>query len=128
MKLFLEGFAFNFQLKFSVIIALQNKKAPGSYPQNKRQTTLILMWSAAYFCHRFSQGKVPESLYQQAAALADRERISVDALVALALNAQAPACLARESIAARAKRDGVKNLDRVTRKLRDVKPAANDRI
>ena len=45
----------------------------------------------------------------QLAALADREKISVDALVALALNAQAPAWLARESIAARAKRGGVKN-------------------
>jgi hypothetical protein len=73
------------------------------------------------------RAKVPESLYQQVAALADREKISIDELVALALNAQVAAWLTRDSVAARAKRGDLKKFDRVMRKVRDVNPAANDR-
>lgn len=74
------------------------------------------------------RARVPESLYQQVAALANREKISVDELVALALNAQVSAWLTRDSIVARSKRGDLKKLDRVMGKIRDVKPAANDRI
>ena len=74
------------------------------------------------------RAKVPESLYQQVTELADREKISVDELVALALNAQISAWLTRDSIAARAKRGDLNKFDRVMGKIRDLKPAANDRI
>lgn len=74
------------------------------------------------------RAQVPESLYEQVAALADREKISVDALVALALNAQVSAWLTRDSVTARAKRGDLKKFDRVMEKIRAVKPAANDRI
>ena len=69
------------------------------------------------------RAQVPESLYQQVAALADREKISVDALVALALNAQVSAWLTRDSIAERAKRGDLKKYDRALAKIRDVQPA-----
>ncbi|HLX62935.1 MAG TPA: hypothetical protein VKX17_16805 [Planctomycetota bacterium] len=74
------------------------------------------------------RAKVPESLYDQVAALAERERISVDALVAMALNAQVAAWLIRDSIAARARRGELKKFDRGMGKIRSVKPAANDRL
>jgi hypothetical protein len=71
---------------------------------------------------------VPDALYRQAAKLADQEKVSIDELVALALNAQISSWLTRESMEERAKRGSWKKFDRVMANVPDVAPPAYDRL
>lgn len=50
---------------------------------------------------------IPDSLYQQVKSLAERESISVDQLVSIALAAQVSAWLTKDYIAERAARGGL---------------------
>ena len=52
--------------------------------------------------------RIPDSLYQQVKSLAERESISVDQLVSIALAAQVSAWLTKDYIAERTDRDSRK--------------------
>ena len=74
------------------------------------------------------RAKVPNSLFKRVAELAEQEKISIDELVALALNAQVSSWLTRDSMEVRAKCGSWKKFDRAMVKVRDVEPDKNDRI
>ena len=72
------------------------------------------------------QAQVPDALARQVTELAEREKVTVDQLVNIALASQVGAWRKRDTIAERAKRGSWEKFDRVLAKVRDVPPLEGD--
>jgi len=72
------------------------------------------------------QAQVPDPLARQVTEMAERENITVDQLVSLALAYQVGAWRKRETMEERAKRGNWETFDRVMAKVRDVPPLPGD--
>ena len=72
------------------------------------------------------QAQVPDALARQVTELAEREKVTVDQLVNIALASQVGAWRQRDTIAERAQRGSWEKFDRVMAKVRDVPPLEGD--
>ncbi len=72
--------------------------------------------------------KIPDYLAKLAAEAADKEKVSVDQIVALALSAQVAAWNVRDDLETRAKRGKLEDFDRVMAKVPDVPPVSGDEL
>lgn len=74
------------------------------------------------------EANVPDYLAKQALAIAQRENVPVDQIIALALSAQLAAWKGSDDVSVRAKRADLAAFDRVMAKVPDVEPADFDRL
>jgi hypothetical protein len=74
------------------------------------------------------EANVPDYLARQARAAAERERVPIDQIVALALSAQLAAWRGSDDMEARAKRANLAEFDRVMAKVPKVAPLAGDEL
>ena len=74
------------------------------------------------------ESQIPDSLYKQVRSLAEREHISVDQLVSIALAAQVSAWLTKDYIEERARRGNWDKALEVLAHVPDVEPAEQDRL
>ena len=72
--------------------------------------------------------QIPDSLYKQVKSLAERESISVDQLVSIALAGQVSAWLTKDYLAERAARGSWDKALEVLAQAPDVEPAEHDRL
>jgi hypothetical protein len=72
--------------------------------------------------------QIPDSLYQQVETLAQRENISVDQLVAIALSSQVSAWNTQNYLQERAQRGSLQDLHQILAKVPDIEPEAYDRF
>jgi len=72
--------------------------------------------------------RLPDSLHQSARNLADRENISINQLVTLALAEKISALMAEDYIPERAKRGSQEKFDSAMAKVADVEPLEEDRL
>jgi len=72
--------------------------------------------------------KIPDSLYKQIEALAAKENMSVEQLVAIALSAQVSAWINKEYIEEKAKRGSWDKFHQVLNKVSDVEPEDYDKL
>ncbi len=72
------------------------------------------------------QVNIPDSLARQANELAERQRVSVDQVVAAALTAQISAAPARDGIAARARRVNWQRVDEILARVPANPPQPGD--
>jgi len=71
---------------------------------------------------------IPDALYQQLEFFAQKEQISIDGLVAIALSSQLSAWSTKEYIEEKAKRGNWDAFERVLAKVPDVEPEECDRL
>lgn len=71
---------------------------------------------------------LPESLLKQATALAQKENISVDQLISLALAEKLSALMTEEYLEERAKRGNRESFERAMQKVAKVEPEEFDRL
>jgi len=71
---------------------------------------------------------IPDALYQQLESFAQKEQISIDGLVAIALSSQLSAWSTKEYIEEKAKRGSWDAFERVLAKVPDVEPEECDRL
>ena len=71
---------------------------------------------------------IPDALYQQLESFAEKEQISMDGLVAIALSSQISAWLTKDYLEERAKRGSWDGFERVLAKVPDVEPDEMDRL
>ena len=74
------------------------------------------------------EANVPDYLAKQAFAVAEREKVPVDQIIALALSAQLAAWNGCDDMATRAKRANMADFDRIMAKVPDVEPPDYDRL
>ena len=74
------------------------------------------------------EANVPDYLAKQAFAAAEREKVPVDQIVALALSAQLAAWKGSDDMATRAKRANLADFDRIMAKVPDVPPLPGDEL
>jgi len=74
------------------------------------------------------EAKVPDYLAKQALAAAERENVSIDEIVALALSAQLAAWKGSDDLQTRAKRANFAEFDRIMAKVPDVPPLPGDEL
>ena len=74
------------------------------------------------------EANVPDYLAKQAFAAAERERVPVDQIVALALSAQLAAWKGSDDMATRAKRANLADFDRLMARVPDVPPLPGDEL
>ena len=74
------------------------------------------------------EANVPDYLAKQAFAAAEREKVPVDQIVALALSAQLAAWKGTDDMATRAKRANLADFDRILAKVPDVPPMPGDEL
>jgi hypothetical protein len=74
------------------------------------------------------EANVPDYLAKQAFAVAEREKVSVDEIVALALSAQLAAWKGSDDVATRAKRADFAKFDRIMAQVPDVPPMPGDEL
>jgi len=74
------------------------------------------------------EANVPDYLARQARAAAERERVPIDQIVALALSAQLAAWRGSDDIEARAKRANLAEFDRIMAKVPKVGPLPGDEL
>ena len=74
------------------------------------------------------ESQIPDSLYKQVKTLAERESISIDQLVSIALAAQVSAWLTKDYIAERAARGSWDKALEVLAQVPDVEPPVYDRL
>lgn len=74
------------------------------------------------------EAKIPDYLARQAFAAAEREKIPVDQIIALALSAQLAAWRGSDDIETRAKRADLAAFDRVMAKVAHVPPMPGDEL
>jgi hypothetical protein len=74
------------------------------------------------------EANVPDYLARQALAAAERERVSIDQIVALALSAQIAAWKGSDDIQTRAKRANLSEFDRIMAKVPKVPPLPGDEL
>ncbi len=72
--------------------------------------------------------KIPDSLYKQIEALAAKENMSLEQLVAIALSAQVSAWMNKEYIEEKAKRGSWDKFQQVLNKVPDVDPEDYDKL
>lgn len=72
--------------------------------------------------------QIPDSLYKQVEALAARENISVEQLVAIALSAQVSAWMTKDYLEQRAERGSWQKFQQVLTKVPDVEPEDYDKL
>ena len=72
--------------------------------------------------------QIPDSLYEQIEALAEREKMPIDGLVAIALSAQVSAWMTKDYLEERGKRGSWDKFQRVLTKVPDVEPEESDRL
>jgi hypothetical protein len=72
--------------------------------------------------------RLPESLHRQARELAEREGVSINQLVAIALAEKISALLTLDYLEQRASRGGRRSFERVLKKVRDRQPVAGDEL
>ncbi|MDF5727453.1 MAG: hypothetical protein PUP92_05300 [Rhizonema sp. PD38] len=71
---------------------------------------------------------IPDSLYRQIEALAVKENISLEQLVAIALSAQVSAWMTKDYIEEKAKRGSWDKFQQVLNKVPDVEPEDYDKL
>ncbi|HXP63741.1 MAG TPA: hypothetical protein VN829_24760 [Dongiaceae bacterium] len=71
---------------------------------------------------------MPDYLARQALAAAERERVPIDQIVALALSAQVAAWKGSDDMETRAKRAKLEAFDRVMAKVPDAPPRPGDEL
>jgi hypothetical protein len=74
------------------------------------------------------EARVPDLLLQQVQELANKEQVSVDQIVSIALAAQVSASRTRESVASRARRVNWQKVDEILARVPDVPPLPGDEI
>ncbi len=74
------------------------------------------------------EAQVPDYLARQAFAVAERERVSVDQIIALALSAHLAVWRACDDIHVRARRANLVDFDRVLAKVPDAPPLPGDEL
>jgi len=74
------------------------------------------------------EATVPDYLAKQALAAAEREKVSIDEIVALALSAQLAAWKGSDDLQMRAKRANLAEFDRIMAKVPDVPPLPGDEL
>ena len=72
--------------------------------------------------------QIPDSLYKQVKSLAERESISIDQLISIALAGQVSAWLTKDYLAERAARGSWDKALEVLAQAPDVEPADHDRL
>lgn len=72
--------------------------------------------------------QVPDSLYKQIEALAGRENMSIEQLVAIALSAQVSAWMTKDYLEEKAKRGSWEKFRQVLNKVPDVEPEDYDKL
>jgi hypothetical protein len=72
--------------------------------------------------------RIPDYLARQALALAEREKISLDQIVALALSSQLPAWRGADPIEDRARRANLADFDRIMASVPDAPPVPGDEL
>lgn len=72
--------------------------------------------------------QIPDSLYKQVEALAARENISVEQLVAIALSAQVSAWMTKDYLEQRAERGSWQKFQQVLTRVPDVEPEDYDKL
>ncbi|MBD2196642.1 MULTISPECIES: ribbon-helix-helix protein, CopG family [Calothrix] len=72
--------------------------------------------------------QIPESLYKQIEALAIRENMSIEKLVAIALSAQVSAWLTNGYLEEKAKSDSWQKFQQVLNKVPNVEPEEYDKF
>lgn len=71
---------------------------------------------------------IPDALYQQVEALAERENISIEQLLTIALSAQVSAWMTKDYIEEKAKQGNWDKFKQVLKKVPDIEPEASDRL
>ncbi len=74
------------------------------------------------------KAQIPDSLYKQVEALATREEVTIDQLVAIALSAQVSAWMTKDYLEERAKRGSWEKFQEVLAKVPDVEPEEDDKL
>jgi hypothetical protein len=74
------------------------------------------------------EAQVPDYLARQALAIAERENISLDQIVALALSSQLPAWRGADPIEDRARRANLTEFDRILANVPAVPPIPGDEL
>jgi hypothetical protein len=74
------------------------------------------------------EANVPDYLAKQAFAVAEREKVPVDQIIALALSAQLAAWKGSDDMATRAKRANLADFDRIMAKVPDVPAMPGDEL
>jgi len=72
--------------------------------------------------------RLPESLHESARALAEKENISINQLITLALAEKVSALMTEEYLGERAKRGSKEKFQAVLAKVPDVEPEEHDRL
>ena len=72
--------------------------------------------------------QIPDSLYKQVEALAARENISVEQLVALALSAQVSAWMTKDYLEQRSERGSWQKFQQVLTRVPDIEPEDYDKL
>lgn len=72
--------------------------------------------------------QIPESLYKQMEALATKENMSIEQLVAVALSAQVSAWMTKDYLEEKAQRGSWEKFQQVLTKVPDVEPEDYDKI
>jgi hypothetical protein len=72
--------------------------------------------------------EIPDALYQQITTLAERENISIDQLVGIALAAQVSAWTTRDYLDEKAKRGSWEKFQQVLAKVPDIEPDEYDTL
>jgi predicted transcriptional regulator len=72
--------------------------------------------------------RLPESLHERVRELAEKEHVSINQLITLALAEKISALMAEDYLGARAKRGSTNKFVRAMRKVADIEPEAYDRL
>jgi 23S rRNA G2445 N2-methylase RlmL len=72
--------------------------------------------------------KIPDSLYKQIEALATKENMSIEQLVAIALSAQVSAWMTQDYLEEKAKRGSWDKFQQILNKVPDVEPDDYDKF
>jgi 23S rRNA G2445 N2-methylase RlmL len=72
--------------------------------------------------------QIPDSLYKQIEALAAKENMSLEQLVAIALSAQVSAWMTKDYLEEKAKRGSWDKFQQVLNKVPDVEPEDYDKL
>ena len=72
--------------------------------------------------------RLPESLHRQVRKLAQKESVSINQLITVALAEKLSALMTEEYLEARAKRGNRKKFERAMKRVPKVQPEENDRI
>ncbi len=72
--------------------------------------------------------RLPESLHQTVRALAEREHVSINQFIALALAEKIAALTTEEYLVSRAQRGSREKFEQALSKVADVEPSEDDRL